>query len=965
MSDHKIKLVFALFFICFIMPVFIFYSGHSYFQYLQFEFKKSNLLMLAGTISGKITAFTDNRKFWCHQMNAIFERSSTKEEMAKNIFGKLKQNKQKADWIIWGPDWKSIKSSNFSKVAGLNLDYTGKTFRKAVTSKGRRINYSEKIFLRKLLGPHIFFANMVKPMRKNEPRLLETNFKHKAGLLWNNYSNHFTAFALFPPSIEQKEQGLTIFIKQFKKQNPKREIFILKDGNVYSSNNKTDKKKLHYLKKRISKSEKNIIGHKNKLFYGEQLPDNSFFFIADDAKANTNSANKPVLLFTLIWAFFNLLFFQSFSMLSATGNLKVKRAIYGFIGLSNILPLIILAIFASQYMNQKYLVMIDNKKIQAIDFLHGIEQEFLNLKKNFPYRAKQVIDKNMSRLNKLPINLHDARILKNDFDKYGLSFNIVASQALTLITREAVVNEGKMKLIKTGQTSNSLTKLVDVTGKLGNCYLAFLNKSKISTNYLTELELLADMVFQKSIEETLHYFVELSDKIAIFGFGTEAIPSFAQLIKGESSGLYNYFCIFQFDTNENATQFLESIKTSRLANHFGLKIIFKSEKYLDTSHIYPFKKQDKLKELFNKLKIYPPAKAGQVVLDEKEWLFTGYKSSIMKSIELAAFYPVTEIQRKLDKEKNDLITLLVANLFIILIIAYFFSKTLFAPIQHLEKGTQAINTRHFSYRLPDMGQDEFGKMADIFNNAISDLEELSVAGVVQQSLFPEGKIATGNFNLHGKSEALTDLGGDYLDYFDIDDENFGVILGDVAGHGVGAALIMAMAKSTTINSVDYYKKPVEFTSRLHQLIYNSKTRKQKKIMTFQYLLVNKRSNSLTFCNAGGCNPFIVNGAQNKVEEIKLPAPALGAFKKAKYKDLQIAFAPGDTMVLYTDGIVEARNKNGEEIGYELFKEILLRNYTTDPEQYYQNVLKEYHSWLGEADAEDDLTMVFLNMKAEA
>ena len=965
MPDNKCKLFFALFFICFIMPVFIFYSGYSYYKYLNIELKKSKLLTLAGTISSKIANFINNRSYWCYQFNQAMHTSRTKEEVAAKFKAKLKNKKQKAKWVVWNKKWQFVNSQDFKRIDKLDPAYTGKTIREAMRRKGDTLNYSDKIYLKKLIGPHIFFNRMVTPLRNDYPDFLETNFKENASFYWGNYTDEFTAFALFPSSVENKKHGLFDFINQFKNQYPGKEIFIIQDNRIYNKADEINIGYIGYLKRRFGTSEESIFLDNSRLYYGEQLIEDTFLIIADDSPVKTGADDKTTALFTLIWVFFNLLFFQNFSFLKTTNNLKVRQAIYGFIGLSNILPLIILVIFTSRYMEQKYLVMIDNKKIQAVDFLHGIEEEFLNVIKRFPYNAKQVIKKNSAMLQKGNLNIKQGRKLKKDFDKYDLDFNIVASRAMTLITNEVIINENKSRSLKRGKNNNQTKKLADVIRKIGNCYLAFLNNTKVSQTYLTELELISDMIFQKSIEETLHYFVELSDNIANFGFGTFTIPSFSYLIRDQKSNIYNYFCIFQFRIDDSAYKFLESIKTSRLANHYGLKVIFRDGPHLYAPHIYPFKKSKKLAQLLGKLKIYPSAKAAQVVLDGKKWIYTGYKSTIMKSIELAAFYPLSEIHRKLNKEKSDLITLFVANLLIILAIAYFFSKTLLTPIQYLKKGTEAINSRNFTYRLPSLGKDEFGKMADIFNTAISDLEELSVGGVVQQSLFPKSKIDTGNYDLFGQSNALADLGGDYLDYFDIDAENFGVILGDVAGHGVGAALIMAIAKSTTINSTDYYKKPVEFTSRLHQLIYSSKTRKQKKIMTFQYLLVNKNANSLMFCNAGGCNPFIVNGPQSKVEEIKLPAPALGAFKKARYKDRQITFAPGDVMVLYTDGIVEARNKDNQEIGYDLFKEILLKNYTTDPELYYSKVLKEYHNWLGETEAEDDLTMIFLTMKPEA
>ncbi|EKD82176.1 MAG: serine phosphatase, partial [uncultured bacterium] len=159
-------------------------------------------------------------------------------------------------------------------------------------------------------------------------------------------------------------------------------------------------------------------------------------------------------------------------------------------------------------------------------------------------------------------------------------------------------------------------------------------------------------------------------------------------------------------------------------------------------------------------------------------------------------------------------------------------------------------------------------------------------------------------------------------------------------------MIMAMAKSAILNSTDFFKSPARLVSRLNNLVYSTKNRKQKKIMTFQYLMVNKQARSATYANAGGCNPFLVNGRTGKVSELALPGAVLGAFKKGDFREMEISFVPGDALVFYSDGIVEARNLAGEEIGYERFKDMLLKNWSTDCEQYYNSMAAEYQHWLG-------------------
>ena len=99
---------------------------------------------------------------------------------------------------------------------------------------------------------------------------------------------------------------------------------------------------------------------------------------------------------------------------------------------------------------------------------------------------------------------------------------------------------------------------------------------------------------------------------------------------------------------------------------------------------------------------------------------------------------------------------------------------------------------------------------------------------------------------------MNELGGDYLDFIKISDNQFSILMGDVAGHGVGAAVIMAMAKAGILSSTSYLTSPLELITRLHQLIYSSKTKKQKKIMTFQYLFIDGNDGEGIYTNAGAC-----------------------------------------------------------------------------------------------------------------
>jgi sigma-B regulation protein RsbU (phosphoserine phosphatase) len=342
----------------------------------------------------------------------------------------------------------------------------------------------------------------------------------------------------------------------------------------------------------------------------------------------------------------------------------------------------------------------------------------------------------------------------------------------------------------------------------------------------------------------------------------------------------------------------------------------------------------------------------------------GFIGNSLTEYNLIGLFPVSKIDRIIKKQKTQLTNFALLSLIITLILSQILARSFLVPLRHLSQGAKAIDDKRFSHRLPEMSHDEFGKMGEIFNEVMVDLDELSVASAIQEQLLPQQSFPTGRYSLYGKSVSMGELGGDYFDFLDLANEHFGVLLGDVAGHGVGAALIMAMAKAGIIQSEHLLNKPVELTTRLHSLIHASKTKKQRKIMTFQYLYLNKNSSKAVYTNAGACSPMIIRKKDNRVEELNLTGAALGAFKKAKFSETTITFEPGDAIIFYTDGIVEARSESGEEIGYDGLKQLLLTSWNKDAQTFYQNIFNCYLNHIGSMGAQDDLTMVILVYSGE-
>jgi sigma-B regulation protein RsbU (phosphoserine phosphatase) len=234
--------------------------------------------------------------------------------------------------------------------------------------------------------------------------------------------------------------------------------------------------------------------------------------------------------------------------------------------------------------------------------------------------------------------------------------------------------------------------------------------------------------------------------------------------------------------------------------------------------------------------------------------------------------------------------------------------------------------------------------------------------MVQSRLFPKTRLNCGNYYVFGKSVPMAQLGGDYFDYFLSKQGKLCILMGDVAGHGVGSSLIMAMAKAGVIYQGDRAEDPAAMLKGLHQMILHTRNKSQRKIMTFQYLCLDADLEAGKYANAGGCAPLLVDINKKSVCEINLTAPVLGGFKNSHYANISVDLKAGQAIIFYTDGIIESRNRFNEELGYERFQQMALNCWEEEPENYYQRLYDACIAWRGEVPAQDDMTMVILQRK---
>ena len=338
----------------------------------------------------------------------------------------------------------------------------------------------------------------------------------------------------------------------------------------------------------------------------------------------------------------------------------------------------------------------------------------------------------------------------------------------------------------------------------------------------------------------------------------------------------------------------------------------------------------------------------------KNYAAFGFVGKELDQIALMGLFPLDIINDKINKNWFYLIVFIAINLLLTLGVSWLLSDYFLAPIKDLRMGIEAMGQQKFNYRIPIKSTDEFGSLSQVFNGTLESLGELSIATTVQENLFPLMPLQQNNAFIWGKSVTMTRLGGDYFDFFPLNDNEVGVLMGDVAGHGVPAGFLMA--KASVLLSEEDKSTTSKLLAAVHKVFYHVKSKKIKRMMTCVYFCINTQTGKYKMANAGHCYPAFIN-KDRKVTFLEIDGTPLGITKRARYTDTEGTLEDNSFMLLYTDGMLEAHNLAGESIGIQRFSELISNSYSDDPETFYQRIFAGYKEWSPLAD--DDITMVLV------
>lgn len=327
----------------------------------------------------------------------------------------------------------------------------------------------------------------------------------------------------------------------------------------------------------------------------------------------------------------------------------------------------------------------------------------------------------------------------------------------------------------------------------------------------------------------------------------------------------------------------------------------------------------------------------------------------------------------------------VALLAATVIVSVVASQKITEALRQLYLATRKIADGDFNIQVQSRSSDEVGSLAVGFNSMAKEVarlmketaekarmeNELKTAQIVQENLLPPLCSTLGAIEIAGFFEPASEIGGDWWHYCEIGDKIF-FWIGDATGHGAPAALITSAAKSASA-IIECFPQitPSKALYLMNRAIYE--TSKSKFMMTFFLGALDKNTGTLTYSNASHDPPFYLKSSNqnlSKSDIVLLNAvnnPRLGEQKNIQFKETTIQLEPGDTIILYTDGVIDVSNKEGKPWGERRFVKSLLKALAekSDSKSIVEQIRRDAFEFRQDTPLKDDFTFYICSFNKSA
>jgi serine phosphatase RsbU (regulator of sigma subunit)/anti-sigma regulatory factor (Ser/Thr protein kinase) len=240
--------------------------------------------------------------------------------------------------------------------------------------------------------------------------------------------------------------------------------------------------------------------------------------------------------------------------------------------------------------------------------------------------------------------------------------------------------------------------------------------------------------------------------------------------------------------------------------------------------------------------------------------------------------------------------------------------------------------------------------------------ELEIAAEIQESFLPKDLPYVGGLSMAVSSVPASEVGGDFFDFITVDDRHLALVVGDVSGKGIPAAMLTSVTRTMLRVEALRGEPPHKIIEQANQVLYQDLSRADAFVTVF-VALVDTYEGTLSYASAGHTPTMLWRAENHKVDLLKATSFPVGVFENPKHETKSVRLYPGDTLVLYTDGITEAQSTRNELFGMERLVHIVERRASDSPEQLQQYIQSQIANFCLNAAWKDDATLLIVKSLA--
>jgi len=236
--------------------------------------------------------------------------------------------------------------------------------------------------------------------------------------------------------------------------------------------------------------------------------------------------------------------------------------------------------------------------------------------------------------------------------------------------------------------------------------------------------------------------------------------------------------------------------------------------------------------------------------------------------------------------------------------------------------------------------------------------EIDAANRIQAALLPLDVPELAGASVASHYRAATEIGGDYFDFLPQPNGEIGIAFGDVSGHGLTSGIVMAMAKAALLVQVGADASPKVVLEVLNDIVI--RTAPKRILMTFFFGLLDPVTHSLRFASAGHLDPYVFRAATRRIEPLSSWGFPLGVRRRDPFREHSAEFSAGDRLILYSDGLIEAVDDDGEPFGFDRFERVLADSGHMGADEIKKSLLAAVRKFTHNRPPEDDQTLVVVS-----